>query len=517
MSQEDPKTVKSEPGISLEEAIRFLIRNWAYMAVPAVVTAAFTVLIVYLFIPRSYEASAVLVIAEPRFTSELKPPVLSVQAYQNLLGSDAVIAEARQRLQAKGQLDKSDPLRLGEELETKIFVSRRAEETSLAPMIQLVATGRTPDQAAAMANTWATVFLERIRELTGDSTTTTVRFIDGQYPQTLDRLAHLEDERKIQQNESQQRYNFAANRWEEKISTYKRESIDLLSAYRAETRRLLEEFMSQRTLETRRVQLATMRKAYGDVQAELGRVDLEAKQKNLLLEAARSQLKDTPELVTLRKAMTDDALWQEVNQAPTAPPEWDKLRERALQSEVVNPVHTELTSRLLQLEMEVNALVPRKQQLTEELAAMAEDLKEKEISLRTDEARLEKLQQERDAGLAKLQEEREFQMILFNRGRQQDLDTLKRQGDSELARIERNIAQQKGLFDELMRSYNQAVLAKAQDKTEDIRLGAQAVEPEQATPRKLSLFTLLAGLVGGISGLFYLLIRDSKAKQLGAN
>lgn len=508
MSQQDTKTKPIDHGITLGEAIRFLIHHWAYMVVPALAAAIITFLVVLLFVPRTYESSAVLVIAEPRFASQLKPPALSVQAYQNLLESDAVIAETKNRLQLKGQLGKSDPLRRGDELETKIFVSRRAEETSLAPLIQLVATGRTPEQAAAIANTWAAVFLERIRELTGDSTKTTVRFIDGQYPQTLDQLASLENTRKVQQNEAQQHFDAAADRWDEKMSTYKRESIDLLATYRSETRRLLEEFISQRTLETRRVQLATMRKAYADVQAELGRVDLEVEQKKLLLAAARDQLKDTPEFVTLQKAMTDDALWQEVNQSPEQP-DWSKLRDRSLRSQAVNPVHTDLTNRVLQLEMEVNALVPRKQQLTDELAVMTEELKGKEVALRTDEALLEKLQQERDAGLAKLQEEREYQMILFNRNRQQDLDTLKRQGDTELARIERDVSQQKGLFDEMMRSYNQAVLAKAQEEAEDIRLGSPAVPPDLPKPRGLVLMTFLAALAGGVAGFLYILFREA--------
>ena len=155
VSQEGRTTTEPDPGIRFPDIVRFLARHKVLILVPAVVAAILTVLVVYLAVPAEYEASAVLVIVEPRFSSELKPPALSVQAYQNLLESDAILAEARRRLQAQGQLGKSDLLRRGREVETKIFVSRRAEETSLAPMIQVVATGRTPAQAAAIANTWA--------------------------------------------------------------------------------------------------------------------------------------------------------------------------------------------------------------------------------------------------------------------------------------------------------------------------------------------------------------------------
>ena len=232
-------------------------------------------------------------------------------------------------------------------------------------------------------------------------------------------------------------------------------------------------------------------------------------QKRLQTDTARGQLKETPEFITLQKAMSDDAVWQEVSQTPASQPDWEKLRGQILKTQAVNPVYTELTMRVLQMEMEVNALVPRKVQLTDQLASMAEDLKAKESALRTDEALLDKLQQERDAGLGKLQEQRGYQLNLLNRGRQQELDALKREGDARLAQIDRNIAQQKGLFDDLVRRYNQAQLAKAQVDTADIRLGSPAVAPNEPKPRGLAVLALLAALLGGLAGLVAAGIREA--------
>jgi uncharacterized protein involved in exopolysaccharide biosynthesis len=509
LSQEDPRTGQPERGIRLTEVVRFLRRNWALIALPALAAALLTVAVVLLLVPPSYEASAVLLITEPRFTSELKPPILSVQAYQNLLESDAVIAETKRRLVEEKKWRQNDPLRREHEIETKIFVSRRAEETSLAPMIQLVATGRTPEQAAAIANTWAEVFLGRVRRLTGDSTTESVEFIDGQYPQALRLLAGLEEKLNAQSDSSQQRYDLAADRWDRKVSAFNRETMDLLAGYRSETRRLLETYMSQKALETRRLQLSTMRKAFSDVQAELSRVNLESEQKKLLLAAARQQFKDIPEFITLQKAMSDEAMWQEMAKSQGDSPDWQKLRDRTLLTQTVNPVYTDLSSQVLQLEMEVNALVPRKSQLEQELAAMEEDIRNRDAGIRADDAALEKLQQERDAGLAKLQEERNLQVALFNRDRQQELDALKRTGQIELAAIDRTISQQKSLFDELLRKYNQAQLAKAQKESEDVRLGAPAVAPDNAKPRGTGVLALLAALLGGLAGLLAAAVREA--------
>jgi hypothetical protein len=251
-----------------------------------------------------------------------------------------------------------------------------------------------------------------------------------------------------------------------------------------------------------------MRKAYADVQAELDRVDLDLQRKKLQLETARAQLRETPEFVTLQKAMSDDAVWQEVAQTPAGQPDWGRIRERTLNTQTFNPVHTEVSGRVLQLEMEVNASVPRKAQLKEQLATMTEDLKARESALRTDEALLDKMQQERDAGLAKLQEDRTYQLVLLNRGRQQELDALKREGDARLAQIDRTITQQKGLFDDLVRRYNQAQLAKAQEDAADIRLGSPAVAPDEPKSRGLAVLALLAALLGGLAGLVAAGIRE---------
>ena len=40
-----------------------------------------TALVVLVFVPRSYEASATLVVVPPKFSSELRPATLTVQGY----------------------------------------------------------------------------------------------------------------------------------------------------------------------------------------------------------------------------------------------------------------------------------------------------------------------------------------------------------------------------------------------------------------------------------------------------
>src|SRR5206468_2086424 len=190
-------------------------------------------------VPRTYEASATLVIVSPQFSSEFKPPTLTVQGYQKLLESDAVLAETKKRLLQQSVLAEGDTLQLRGNVETHIFVSAQSEATSLAPMLQTVARGKTAEQAAAIANTWAQVFLERTHELMAGTTSAAVQFIDEQYPQARADVARLENEKATTANEFQKRYDEAATRWDEKSLAFKGETADLLSAYKAQTQQVL--------------------------------------------------------------------------------------------------------------------------------------------------------------------------------------------------------------------------------------------------------------------------------------
>src|SRR5437016_452392 len=196
--------------LSLVQLVRFFLRHWPFicgMALAAGFTAAFYMA---LSVPRIYEASATLVIVSPQLSSGLKPPTLTMQGYQKLLESDAVLADTKKRLVQQGVLLEKDALHLRGNVETRIFVSAQSETTSLAPMLQTVARGKSSEQAAAIANTWAQVFLERIHELMVGTTSAAVQFIEAQYPQAQDQLTQTESERNSEANKFQKSYDSLA-------------------------------------------------------------------------------------------------------------------------------------------------------------------------------------------------------------------------------------------------------------------------------------------------------------------
>lgn len=497
--------------IQLSDVASFLRRNWKLVAALAAI-AALAGLSVLLVMPREWEASVTLVVVPPRFSSDLKPATLTVQGYQALLESDAVVAETKRRLVSQGALRPSDELGVDEEIRTKIFVSRRTEETSLAPMLQAITVADSADQAAAIANTWAGVFLERSRELMAGSTSSTVQFIESQYPVARTRLLELEGRRLNAANEFHARLDEVAVRWERRLTAFKSDSVELVASYAAETRRLNDKLAAERSLELRRSQLESLRTAYAALQQEQARVSALLSQKQLELEAMRKQVERTPQSLTLQKAITDDALWHAATDQTGHAADWQSLQSRTLQTQELNPVYTGLALRLSQVETEVNALIPRAEQLSRELDDIAGRIKSLETALRVDEADLERLKREREAGQTNLQAARESELSVLQRGREQELESIKRERDTRLLQMDRDIEVERGLFSNLAKNYNEGLLAKAEQDVEDVRLAAAAVAPDRPLRRGTAVKTAVAAALGALLGLLVALLREVGAR-----
>jgi uncharacterized protein involved in exopolysaccharide biosynthesis len=490
------------------DIVWFFRRNWR-LIFGAAALAMLATAVLLLVLGRRYQAVATLVIVPPRVSSDLKPPTLTVQSYQEILQSDAVIGEARKRLIKKGIIPPDQLLRLGKELETRIFVSRRAEEITVAPMLQAIALGRTGEEAAAIANTWAGVFLEQTHDLVAGTTSATVQFIEQQYPEVRDRLTKLEDARVTTANDLRTQYDHLAHDWDEKVTNFQNDTTAQVAEYQTETRRLREQYMSQHNLDSRKAQLDALRKAYSDLQEEQARVASQLQLKQLQLEAARKQLAETQPVITLQKAITDDALWRAMADSKDNTPDWKRLQGRSLSTQQVNPVFTDLSGKVAGIEMDVNAMAPRAASLTTDLTRINDEMKELESQYRADDAGFEALTRERQAGLDQLNARRDTGLGELQRSKQTALDALKSGTDTQLAQLDRTIAQQRDLFGELEKNYNQALLAKAQENMEDVRLGAAAVPPQTAKPRGLATKSLLAAVVGGVLGLGVGMVRES--------
>lgn len=501
IDNEKNATVWGKTELSISDLIGFFLKYWLWIILPGVVTGAAVFCFYSFFRTPLYETSALLIVVPPRFSSDLKPPVLTIQAYRNLLESDAVLGETKARLIKNKKWPAHRELRIGEMLETRIFVSRLREETSLAPMLELVARDSTPAGAESVANTWAGVFIEKTRELVKGSTSTTVDLLFEKFPAASIELQELERNRTEAANIYQRQYDAAANRWDNELLGFRQDTADLLAAYQAETKRLTDEFSSEQNLSISQTKIEAMQEVYRANQLELGSVALRLRNKQLQLDEVRNQLKITPSVLEYQKAITDEALWQQLDKGTSGSVDWAKLKERALISQEANPLYESLLDLAAKTEIDVRALLPEAAELTRQLETSFGEIKSLKKALAADLAKLEKLVREREAGLEKLKAGRETANAIKERMRQQELEFMRREWRLTEDQHMRRLSQQRELVVELSSNFNQALLMKSTSETEDVRLAAAAVEP-QSPVQFLTLLKLLFWIAaGGMSGL----------------
>lgn len=460
-----------------------------------------------------YEASAILVVVPPRFVSELSPPTYTIQGYREFLDSDAVIAETAGRLAERGFYPDDRGLLLARQLDSTIFTSRRSEETLLAPMLRLRARSSSGDRAAALANTWAEVFLERIHALALGTTSETVQFIDDQFPVARERLGEIENTGLAQAIDFERRRIAVLRRWQERLGRTRAEAAREKAELEVETQRLLSLFDIEHRLAARNASLVALRDLYAELQSEVARVGDRREAKQLEEAALAEVLAATPATLAVRKVISDDALWQAVLDSGNGTGMPAAVGERVLVSEEVNPVHVSLASQLATARTEGGALEPRSELLQRRIADLSTRLDELEAGLADDQAERNRLVRTREAMLLGLSEEQRIRIEGMEAEMEGELSSLAHESAHQSRQLEREIERQRKLFAELSERFNQAVIEKGQSDLEQVRLAAPAVPP-RVPLRRGAGGKALAGLVlGGTLGLTFVLSRDSLRRR----
>lgn len=464
-----PAPVHTGNTVTLGDVVRFLWNNALLILGFALVSAVSMASIILFFIPDRYEATATLIVTPPTFSSTLKPPILSVQGYQKLLESDALIAETKQRLVSQGVMEPEDPLGLGSQVRTRIFVSRASDAQVLAPILEIIATASSPELASAMADTWAKVFLEDNRRLNSSSTLNTIQFIEEQFVSNRDSLEEMERERREIANEYQEKLDGVTTQWDRRLVGFQQETEQQLLKYQAQTRGVMETVTD-----------AAWEQIPSGVAGGLRR----ALTRYALL---KTQLAQTPEFVILEKAISDDALW---NTVALQPERVSELQTRTLVTREVNPVHHHLSLELSQIELQLDEVGQTDRELFRQITSD-----------------LDTLQRQRSAELSSLRARREVALEALKMEKLRDIETLRRERAERLVRLDREIESTRQIFGELATKYEQAELAKAELNLADIQLGSSAVPPLRPAPKGFVPKTLLTFILGAILGLLFAIFR----------
>jgi uncharacterized protein involved in exopolysaccharide biosynthesis len=151
--------------------------------------------IISLILPEAYEAQSTLLIMPQKFQEDIQQQQQSYTpiTYQNLLMSKDMAKQIINRLKLKNVKIEQ----LMESLKTEVVMEERGlNQRSYSPIIKLVARGKTPQQAALIANTWAELFVEQNGMLTSRESELSYDFLTSQFSQTTTALQDAESQMK---------------------------------------------------------------------------------------------------------------------------------------------------------------------------------------------------------------------------------------------------------------------------------------------------------------------------------
>lgn len=498
--------IHDEEAIHFPDLVHFLRRQWKVIMLAALVAGLLTFVVAVFLIPKTFQASATLTITPPRISSELKPQPMSIQGYQRLLESDAVVGETIRRLIEAGEVREATgkKLKVGDELHSRIYVSQRVE-TTLAPILEVIARGSTAEKAATIANTWADVFLERAHRLQIENTTANIAIVDSQYYKSYDDTLAIDNERLAIHEDHQTRLAEATIRWrrtldaaylkwDHKLLELREKTEDTIAAFQLDTRSRLEDFVRSQGLAVTSDSLSESRAEFtADRQTE-----------NLLLRtlSLRIQLAQSVQFVTLEKAISNDALWQATVISQNQSSDIEPLSIPKLLTQEINPVYTDLAMRLSEVEFALEDLPPPGRETARQIAAG-----------------IERIQRQRSSDLTKLfanlalareemlqERSREIEQLRLERER--EIDNMTRKFNANIQQIDRRLDQSRNLLAEMALRYNQAEIARGIQDLADVRIAAQAVPPLEPRSSRVLLKLVIGVFLGALTGVLIALVTE---------
>lgn len=451
-----PPDYDYEPGLDLSWYVRVLWkRRWLIVLVTLL--CGVLAFLGSQLLPKQYRAVATLFIQPPLFASELRPEPLSVESYQSIVQSPAILEMTRQELVQGGAIDPEAPIG---SMETEIHLSRTRNE-GFTPIIDLVVKSESPALAKLVANTWADVAIRESAGLATRGRESTLEFIQREYPTARQRLEDVEKELREAEDRYERELHALQNSWGDRIVAFQKE-LDI---------------------EAREQQLEALRWGLTDgiVTARELKLQIESGRKNL--EQVKLALQEQPQFLLLSKAISDDALWEKIGR------DFDDdigqaLSNLKLESQEVNPVYIGLVERLADAQIRLETLATERAQTLQQIDELQMEVSELNQSILERKLALEKLTRQRDTELSLKNRERDFLVTA----------------------LERAVESSRTTFQTLAQKREESLLATA-EQDQDIKIGTYAVEPRiPVSPRPLlnTVAALAIGLMGSVFLAFVL-------------
>jgi polysaccharide biosynthesis transport protein len=160
MEERTPQMYRMEEEIDLRAYVEVLIRRWWWIAGCALIAAA-TAFIVSLRLPPTYEASALVMITEPRYQMQFEPRFEAVEQWSPAYKAFPALATSDDLLQRVVESYTPTPQSGIEEWKLQTL-SGMVEATSEGDpsLVMLKVNCPCPEDAAGIANAWASVMVQ---------------------------------------------------------------------------------------------------------------------------------------------------------------------------------------------------------------------------------------------------------------------------------------------------------------------------------------------------------------------
>jgi uncharacterized protein involved in exopolysaccharide biosynthesis len=372
--------------------------------------------------PQQFTAIATVFVNIPRTQNPLAPDALSIEALDRLANSEIMQTQVSAALRQRNMTGEGRQVFA---LQTVLYKSTDPQKPYL-PLLGLSAVASTPELARDVANVWAAVMTAETQKLAAATRASAVDFIVSEYPKAAERL----------------------NDQERNLEALQRTHGEALQAAR-----------NAAAVSLKEEQLWSREQFIVSLEEQRNRLTLDLKQVEATVAALEAEIKQVPALLTVTRALGDDTL---LGAAATSGQVPAALAATRLQSEQVNPVHTELTRRLADARVRRSELVARKPAIDAQIEASRRDA----VSIR--------------ASLG---------------GSQVTIANLERLQALEAAAMEREVERVRANFAKLEEQIGDAQIVKA-DTESTLTLGSPAELPESPSGPEVARTVGIAGTAG---------------------
>jgi uncharacterized protein involved in exopolysaccharide biosynthesis len=359
-----------EEEIDLREYINVLLKRKGIIILIFSIAIITATLVSYFYLKPVYEASTILMISKPKYQVELEPkiqtqftPEVSLATYESLIKDREVEEEVIKKL----NLDQP-PYELTPDNLQEMITIESLKNTNL---IKINLQAGDSKLAKDIANVWASLFIEKNKDLNLQESKEAQGFIEEQLKISKQNLSTIEEEiRKFNETNNIDAMDKEITVKLDKIMTNESRLADVKITIKKEEAHIIRVFQQ---LLQKRVE------CYQSKKADL---ELSIFKEKTNLSQIQKQLDEQDKIITLSKSIVDDQFCKQLIEK-ISDSDSVALNELKLENEELNPLFTGLKNKLNCTILSLKNKEAENQKLTEIIAFL--DIKLQEVNLSQDE------------------------------------------------------------------------------------------------------------------------------------